>query len=350
VHSSYHPFDYEKAAQKLLSMDGVTQVIPIIEKQALTTKDGVLMATLCHGISHKNLLEKSLIAKNLVSGGLRKFGEESGDDAIVLGDTLAKRLHARIGDEVIIITPELDETGVGFLHRKKTFHLAATFKSGMYEYDNSVSFIPLDMAQKLFKLQKSVTNISVFVRDPLQVAAVRNVIERDGELPFSSVTDWQNSNSSFMRAVEVERNVMFLILMLITLVASFNIISCMIMLVKNKEKDIAILKTIGLSSASLMQIFFMVGSSIGLCGTFLGACLGLLFSCNIQKIQAILEAACHTKVFSPEVYFLTHLPSVIRPADVLVTVTVSMLLSCLATLYPAKKASQLNPTEILRYA
>ena len=153
-----------------------------------------------------------------------------------------------------------------------------------------------------------------------------------------------------MKAVEIERNVMFLILTLITLVASFNIISCMIMLVKDKEKDIAILRTIGIARKSVMRIFFILGASIGITGTLIGTVLGLLFSLNIQKIQAAVEAIAGTQVFSPEVYFLTHLPSLLRPMDVAITVTVALILSCVSTLYPARKASRLNPVDILRYS
>jgi lipoprotein-releasing system permease protein len=262
---------------------------------------------------------------------------------------LARKSNLTVGDEVVLITPETDETGVGFMPRKKTFRLRAVFNSGMHEYDNSVSYISLDLAQKLFKMPDSVTGISISVDNPLQISSMKKELFHRFRGSFK-ITDWQSSNSSFMKAVEVERNVMFLILTLITLVASFNIISCLIMLVKDKERDIAILRTIGLTGAAVTRVFFMIGTSVGVFGTLAGSLIGTIFSLNIGKIQKALDALLGTNVFSPEVYFLTRLPSLLDPVDVIVTAAVSLSLSCLATLYPARKAGKLNPAEILRYA
>ncbi|GHU18756.1 ABC transporter permease [Alphaproteobacteria bacterium] len=349
-HITMHPIgnnaDYQGIVKQVSAIDDVKQVLPAIEKHAIISNGRDVRGSLCHGISPQDLMQMKLIADNIQKGNLTDFSVE---DSIVVGEALAKRSGLFIGDDVVVMVPELDETGLGFVPRKKTFKLVATFKSGMHEYDMSVTFIPLEMSQKLFKMHGRVNAISVFVNDLLKISDVKSQIEGKFGESFD-ITDWQKSNSQFMKAVEIERNVMFLILTLIILVASFNIISCMIMLVKDKEKDIAILRTIGLARTSVSRIFFMTGAFVGVSGTIIGTILGLLFSMNIQKIQALLESLMNVQVFSPEVYFLTHLPSLLRPIDVLVTVIVSLLLSCLSTLYPAKKASRLNPVEILRYA
>jgi lipoprotein-releasing system permease protein len=348
-HIAMHPLnssvDYGNVLKQVSTLDGVKQVTPVIEKQALLSNGKSVNGAFCYGISPDDLAQKDLIANGIQEGDIQDF---SAEDGIVVGESLANRSGLGVGDDVIIMVPELDETGFGFVPRKKTFKLAATFKSGMHEYDMSVVFIPLAMSQKLFKMPQMVNTISIFVDDPLKISALKSQMYAKFSHDFQ-ITDWQQNNSSFMKAVEVERNVMFLILTLIILVASFNIISCMIMLVKDKEKDIAILRTIGLPRRSVSHIFFMIGAFIGVFGTAIGTILGVMFSLHIQKIQALLENLLHTQFFSPEVYFLTHLPSLLRPVDVVVTVAVSLILSCISTLYPAKKASRINPVEILRY-
>lgn len=348
-HISVYPtkeINLDETVDELLKIKGVKKVVPGIEKQALISNRRSVKGSLTYGIRQADLQNKSLISNNIVSGSLESFGN---DNEIVLGHLLASRSGLILGDEVVLIVPEMEETGFGFVPRKKTFRLVATFKSGMHEYDNSVAYIPLDISQKLFKMKGRIGVISIFTDNPLNIKEIKSSIQKKFQNSFV-INDWQSSNSSFMHAVEIERNVMFLILTLITLVASFNIISCMIMLVKDKEKDVAILRTMGLSRSAVTRVFFTVGASIGVTGTLIGSVLGLLFSVNIKNIQQWLESALHTQVFSPEVYFLTHLPSLIRPMDVILTIGVSLLLSCIATLYPARKASKLNPTEILRYA
>lgn len=337
--------NYSSVQKELMKNPAIKQVVPLVEKQALISTSQNVGGTLICGITQDDLMQKSLISKNIEEGSLDDF---TGEDVIVLGCSLARKMHVMIGDNVVIMVPKLNETGFGPMPRKKTFRVVATFKSGMYEYDSSVSYIPLSMAQKLFLMKQSISALSIFTKNPLMINNLMLFLTNKYETEFM-VTNWQSNNSSFMKAVEVERNVMFLILTLITLVASFNIIACMIMLVKDKEKDIAILRTIGFQRRTIMKIFFIAGSFIGVVGTIFGSIIGLLFAMNIQKIQMLVENIFQTQVFSPEVYFLTHLPSIIMPTDVAITVLVSLFLSCIATLYPAKKASKLNPTEILRH-
>lgn len=338
--------DYQKTRLDLLHQKSVKQVVPMIEKHALISTERAVGGSLVCCIDANDLHEKKLISDNIVRGELTAF---TGENCIVLGDALANKMHVAIGDPVVLVVPKMENTSLGKFPRKKTFHVVAMFKSGMHEYDSNVVYIPISMGQKLFRMKDSVSVLSIFTENPLQLNDLKCFLLRNYSSNFI-ITDWQSSNSSFMRAIEIERNVMFLILTLITLVASFNIISCMIMLVKDKERDIAILRTIGFTRSGIMQIFFMAGISIGVTGTIIGTILGLVFSINIQKIQIIIEKLFHTQVFSPEVYFLTNLPSVIVPNDVITTISVSLFLSCIATLHPARKASKLNPIEILRYA
>lgn len=335
-----------KVIQSILSVKDVVYAMPMVEKQALISNSKTVSGTLCNGVLCDDIKKKEMISKNIVAGSIDDFQSEN---AIMVGDFLAKKAHLKIGGDVIMIVPEMDSTGFGSMPRKKTFKLAAIFKSGMYEYDSSVSFINISMAQKLFKMKSDISCISIFIQNPLVLAEIESKLH-ESIGGTCEISNWQRNNSSFMNAVEVERNVMFIILTLIIIVASFNIIACMIMLVKDKEKEIAILKTIGFSKNSIMQVFFIVGSSIGVIGTMLGSLVGVLFAFNIQKIQGVVERVLGASVFSPEVYFLTSLPSILRPMDVVVTVFVSIILSCIATLYPSRRASKLNPTEILRYA
>ena len=338
--------DYDKVSEDISKSAGVQHVELLTERHALLLINRAVRGIVTYGIPYSDICRKELISKNIMRGDIRNFQEEN---AIILGETLARKAHLSIGDPVVIMVPEMSTTGFGIMPRKKTFRLVATFNSGMHEYDNNVLFMPLQMSQILFNLKEKITCISIFVDNPMDIAHIKDGLKKQyGNVAM--INDWQASNSSFMKAVEIERNVMFLILTLITLVASFNIISCMTMLVRDKEHDIAILRTIGLARAAISRIFFVVGASIGICGTLIGTVLGLLFAVNRTKIQQRLEGIFQAQLFSPEVYFLTHLPSLLCMSDVLVTVIFSLVLSSIATFFPARKAGKLNPVEILRYA
>lgn len=338
-------FEPENIVKKIEKIDGVKAAVPVIERQALVSNNSQVMGTLVIGISQKDLPKYSLISKNIKLGNIAGFRE---DNSIIVGNSLAEKFRSKFNDELVILTPRFDESAFGSIPRKKTFSLVATFSSGLGEYDSRVTIIPISMAKTLFKIPVPATTILVFAENPMKLDSIREQLETIARNLFS-ISDWQHSNSAFMQAINVERNVIFLILTLITLVASFNVISCMIMLVRDKEREIAVLKTMGVSKNAITRIFFMIGSSIGLLGTVIGASCGLAFSLNIEQIRKFLERLLEMNLFPEEVYFLTQLPSIVDSRDVIVIICFALLTSCLATLYPARKASKIKPAEILRY-
>ena len=239
-------------------------------------------------------------------------------------------------------------TAFGTVPRARAYTVVGTFQVGMFEFDNSFIYMPLDAAQIYFDLDGAVTQLEVMIDDADRAAAYRRVLTPVvGQR--GRVFDWQQANSSLFTALQVERNVMFLILTLIILVAAFNIISSLIMLVKDKGGDIAILRTMGASRGMVMRIFFIAGASIGVIGTLSGTILGLLFANNIESIRQILQNLTGTELFSAEIYFLSQLPAEVDPGEVVMVIAMAIGLSLLATLYPSWRASQLDPVEALRY-
>jgi lipoprotein-releasing system permease protein len=254
-----------------------------------------------------------------------------------------------VGASLTLISPTSNSTVCGSAPRMRAYPIAAIFDVGMFEYDNGFIFMPLKDAQLFYRAGTGVSSLEVFVNTPHDFARVKtNIVEA---LKDSSVRllDWQQSNASFFTALQVEKNVMFLILTLIIVVAAFNIISGMIMLVKDKGRDIAILRTMGATRGMIMRIFFLSGASIGVLGTALGLGLGLLIAGNIERVRQTLQKLTHTELFSPEIYFLTHLPAVVDGREVAQVVLMALVLSFLATLYPSWRAARLDPVEALRY-
>jgi lipoprotein-releasing system permease protein len=255
----------------------------------------------------------------------------------------------RVGDALTLISPKGNPTAFGTVPRVRAYEVAAVFEVGMYEYDNAIVFMPLEAAQVFADLPpERVTALEVMVADPDRVAAYHGPIGQalDQE---ARIVDWQQANSEFFNALKVERNVMFLILTLIILVAAFNIISGMIMLVRSKGRDIAILRTMGASRGAIMRIFFMSGAAIGVTGTLLGFILGVGFALNIETLRRWLEGLTGTDLFAAEIYFLSTLPAKVIPSDVISVVAMALGLSLLATLYPSWRAARLDPVEALRY-
>jgi len=339
--------NYEDIILKLKKIDGIKYLNPIIESQAMISTGSKNNGGLVRGINANDLEFKKLISENIIDGDLNKINEK---DYVAIGSSLAQSLNLRSEDKFKIISAETNNTIIGAIPRIKTYKVGAVFSSGLYEYDSTTIFMNFEMAQIHFRQRNSATAIEIFLNDV-------NNIERIKKSIFTEVladeniyiSDWQSSNSSFIEALKVERTVMFFILTLIILVAVFNIISSMIMLVNDKNKNIALLRTIGMTKYGILRIFLICGSSIGIFGTFLGLVIGISFANNINNIKIWLESFTNTDLFNPAIYFLSTLPSKIFISDVVLISAMTLILSFLATLYPAYKASKSNPSDILRY-
>jgi lipoprotein-releasing system permease protein len=336
--------DFDAEAAKVSQIPGVTDVTPLIEGQVMATTDSGAAGALVRGIRPDDLRRRALVANHIVQGSLADFE----DDGVAVGDRLARRLGITVGSAISIISPQGTATAFGTMPRIKTYRVAALFSVGMYEYDNSFIYVPLDAAQLFFRLPEAVSSLEVFVGDPDRVRDVRRLIAAalGGHV---RIVDWQQENSSLFNAVEIERNVMFLILTLIIVVAAFNIISSMTMMVKDKGRDIAILRTMGASRGAILRIFVLTGASIGVIGTVAGLLLGIVFTRNIEAIRQALQKVIGTDLFAAEIYFFTRIPARLDTGEVAAVVLMALALSLLATLYPSWRAARLDPVEALRY-
>jgi len=336
--------DFDAAAAKVSQVAGVTAVTPLIEGQVMATTEVGAAGALVRGIRPEDLRRRRLVADHIVQGSLADFD----DDGVAVGDRLARRLGVAVGGAITIISPQGTATAFGTMPRIKTYNVVALFNVGMYEYDNSFIFVPLEAAQLFFRLPNAVTSLEVFVADPDRVHEDRRLIAAalGGHV---RIVDWQQANSSLFNAVEIERNVMFLILTLIIVVAAFNIISSMIMMVKDKGRDIAILRAMGASRGAILRIFVLSGASIGVVGTVAGLLLGVVFTRNLEVIRQTLQRVIGTDLFAAEIYFFTRIPARLDSGEVAAVVSMALALSFLATLYPSWRAARLDPVEALRY-
>lgn len=335
-------FDVEAA--RIRSLPDVVRVQPMIEGQVMAmTNAGQATGALIRGVRADDLRSMPLIAGGIRSGSLANFG---GTDAVVLGDRLAGSLGVRVGDSVTFVAPETTPTPIGNVPRMKAYRVVATFDVGMYEYDSALAFLPLEAAQVFFRLQDRVTAIDVIVTDPEQPDAVKRAIALGSTQV--RVFDWRDANTQFFNALEVERNVMFLILTLIILVAALNVIAGLIMLVKEKRGAIAIMRTMGASRGMVMRVFFLAGASVGVIGTLAGFLLGIAFAANIETIRQWIEGLTGARLFAAEIYFLSKLPAKIDANEVGGVVLMALGLSFFATLYPAWRAARTDPVEVLR--
>ena len=336
--------DFDDIVGKIRTLEGISEIAPMIEGQVMVTSDQKAKGAVVRGFRKEDLMRRSIISQNIKTGSFGNFEP----DSIIIGNRLARNLGVSAGDHVTIISPKGNVTAFGTVPRMRKYEVAATFEIGMYEYDSSFVFMNLSAAQKYFKMPRAISNIEVLLDNPEAVLSIGRAIQDLTDQPLR-FHDWQRANASFFNAIQVERNVMFLILTLIIVVAAFNIISSMIMLVKDKSKDIAILRTMGATRGSVMKIFFLSGASVGVIGTFFGFTLGISFANNIESIRQWLEGLTGTELFAAEIYFLSQLPSVVDPFEVLAVVLMGLSLSFLATLYPSWRAARTEPAEALRY-
>jgi lipoprotein-releasing system permease protein len=285
------------------------------------------------------------VSDHILAGSLAAF---KGPDAIAIGVTLANRFGLTVGSKITLVSPQGAATAFGTIPRVRAYTVAAVFQVGMNEYDSGYVFLPLESAQIFFQQPNQATQIVVSVDDPDQAHAIGRAIQQALSGTPVRILDWQQSENSFFAAVQVEQNVMFLILTLIILVAAFNVISSLIMMVKDKTRDIAVLRTIGAGRGSVLRIFLMVGASVGVTGTIVGTLLGVVFCLNIERIQGAVEALTGRTVFDPTVYYLAHLPARLDWREVVQIIVMALVLSLLATLYPSWRAARTDPVEALR--
>jgi len=337
--------DYPELVGRIRAVPGVVSATPLVEGQVLMTSEtGGASGGLARGVLPADLQARRIIADNIRAGALADF---TGDDAVIIGTRLATRLGLSVGQRLTLISPQGRTTVLGTVPRLRAYRVVALFEVGMNEYDSTFVFLPMAAAQTFFQTGDTANQVEVFVEDPLKARAVNDAIRAAAGRPLR-ILDWQDANSSFFNAVKVERNVMFLILTLIIIVAAFNIVSSLIMLVKDKGRDIAVLRTMGATRGNVMRVFLLCGASVGVMGTTIGFLLGLVFCLNIESIRQFIQALSGTELFSAEIYFLTQLPAVVDPNEVMQVVAMGLGLSLLATLYPSWRAARTDPVVALR--
>jgi len=346
VHKIGEPFtDYEETAARIRQVDGVKYALPLLEGQVMMSTSRQALGGLVRGLSEESLKSLTLVSENVKFGTLDGFDESRG---IAVGTRLANALGVTLGDNITLVSPRGARTPFGTAPRTRPYKIVALFEMGMSEYDRTMVFMPLSEAQRYFSRGDAVDVLEVVTDDPEAIDSYMPDIKAAGG-PTVQLSDWRRRNQTFFTVLEVERNVMFIILSLIILVAALNIISGMMMLVKDKGRDIAILRTMGASRGAIMRVFLITGASIGVVGTIAGLILGVVFCWNIEPIRQFVSYITGTTVFDPDVYYLTRLPAEINVQETTFIVIMALALSILATLYPSWRASTLDPVEALRY-
>ncbi|MBQ8558140.1 MAG: lipoprotein-releasing ABC transporter permease subunit [Alphaproteobacteria bacterium] len=329
---------------KMQKIDGVVQAIPVVDGQVMVSSKETSAGVMVRGMTAEDFAKRPLLGGQYKGWELSEFT----DGQVILGYRLARKLAVRSGDDITLVSPKGNVTAFGTLPKMKAYTVIGTFNSGMSEYDSNFIFMPLTEAQKFFMMKDKVSHLEVFTqKDADMKKIVDEAFVAMGDT--AQIHDWRYTNKAFFNAIEVERNVMFLILTLIIVVAAFNMISGLIMLVKDKAKDIAVLRTMGMSRGAVQRIFLMSGLMVGVVGTLAGFVLGLAFCYNIDSIKNALENLSGKELFSAEIYFLSKLPAKVDMTEVGVVVCMSLVLALLSTIYPSYKASKTDPVEALRY-
>ncbi|MGB3898482.1 MAG: lipoprotein-releasing ABC transporter permease subunit [Mesorhizobium sp.] len=338
--------DYAAVAGRINEVAGVKYAIPLIDGQVLAQGNvGSGTGALVRGIRGEDLGKVSIVANNIKQGSLVGFDTGEG---VAIGSRMAENLGLVLGDTITLISPDGDVTPIGTTPRMKGYPVTAIFEVGMSEYDSSIIYMPFSEAQLYFNMEGKAQTIEIYVDNPDNVDALKPKVEEAAQRQIF-LTDWRQRNQTFFSALEVERNVMFMILTLIVLVAALNIISGLIMLVKDKGRDIAILRTMGASRGAILRIFLMTGAAIGVAGTLAGVALGVVICLNVERIREFFSWISGTVLFNPELYFLSQLPAKMDFSETFSVVVMALVLSFIATLFPAWRAAKLDPVEALRY-
>jgi len=337
--------DWEAVSDRVSQIPGIRLAAPIVEGQALASSPFSSAGVLVRGMRARDLVKLGSIDRNIKQGTLEGFDEGQG---VAIGRRLADQLSLRAGDNVTLVAPRGAVTPMGTTPRIKSYKIAAVFEIGMSEYDASLVYMPLTESQAYFNRAGDVTAIEVYIDNPDRVDRFKEPITSAAARHIFMI-DWHQRNATFFNALQVERNVMFIILSLIVLVAAFNIVSGLTMLVKDKGSDIGILRTMGATQGSIMRVFMITGASIGVNGTLIGFLLAVVVCLNIESIRRFLSWLTNTDLFSPELYFLSRLPAELDWGETSAVVVMALALSFLATLYPAWRAARLDPVEALRY-
>ncbi|MDR3208507.1 MAG: lipoprotein-releasing ABC transporter permease subunit [Rickettsiales bacterium] len=340
-------FDYliRKISEDKRVSGAATGIVPVVEGQVMASFNGRNSGAMVRGIRMSDLSKKVDAGTKIYGSALAKI---AGGD-VVMGATLARSLRLTLGDSATLVSANGGTpTAFGMMPRIMSYKVASTFFMGMHEYDSGFVFMPLDAAQKYLNIGNAATHVDIFLRNPNDTDSIKRIVADN--LPNGFVVrDWRELNRGFVGALQVESNVMFLILLLIVIVAAFNIVSSLVMLVKDKSRDIAVFRTFGVPRKSIMKIFILSGTSIGIVGALVGAGLGVLIASYVEQIRQFFQWATGRDLFPAEMYYLSELPSEINVASVVGIALVAILLAFLATLYPAWKAGKTDPVEVLRY-